>query len=182
MINYVYGLSWSAYFGRLSYALYVWHYPVQVLCAEFKEDIQRATGIYTDAATFSAQLVFLIALSVPTHHLIENPFRWWRPTRRYLPACCVVALAALLELWLYHLHWRAQDGEMDNLVGERTSPLIGGAELGRYMPPTGHPRCGGPFLRWTGHGLPDGYVHSLIHSLARQVHARSGRIRHLLLC
>ncbi len=37
---------------------------------------------------------------------------------------------------------------------------------GAHQPPrapTGHPICGGPL--WTGHGLPDGYRHSLTHSL-----------------
>ena len=37
------GSSHSIASGRLSYALYLWHFPVQVLCSDYKEDIQRAT-------------------------------------------------------------------------------------------------------------------------------------------
>ena len=132
LLNYLYGLRPCAYFGRLSYALYLWHFPVQVLCADYKEDIQRATGLWTEAEAFLAQLALLIALSALTHHLVENPFRWWKPTRWYLPALCVLLLATALEVWLGLLSGRMQDGAVANLIRPHSNalpPLLSKAEL-----------------------------------------------------
>ena len=136
LLNYLYGLSGCAYFGRLSYALYLWHFPVQVLCADFKEDIIRATGLSTEAAAFSVQLALLVALSVLTHHFVENPYRWWRPARWYLPALCVLLLAAALEVWLSLLYGRMQDAAVATFIRHHDQvmpPLLGKAELVAFL-------------------------------------------------
>jgi hypothetical protein len=100
LLNYFYGLALPAYVGRLSYAMYLWHFPVAVLCADFKEEIQQLIGT-TDTIAFSLQLWLVTILSIFTHHMVENPFRWWKPSNQYLPAFYILILGIGMEIWLY---------------------------------------------------------------------------------
>ena len=100
LLNYFYGLALPAYVGRLSYAMYLWHFPVAVLCADFKEEIQLLIGT-TNTIAFSFQLWLVTILSIFTHHMVENPFRWWKPSNQYLPAFYILILGIGMEIWLY---------------------------------------------------------------------------------
>ena len=79
----------------------------------------------------------------------------------------------------------AGDGCAARVAATRIGPMIGRASCvlsppaGAHQPPrapTGHPICGGPL--WTGHGLPDGYRHSLTHSLAPSPRSALSRVRY----
>jgi len=55
----------SRYVGRLSYALYLWHWPVLVL----------ADAVLEGAVRLPVVVLLTVALSVLTHHLVEEPVR-----------------------------------------------------------------------------------------------------------
>ena len=136
MLNYIYGLSGCAYFGRISYAVYLWHFPINVLCADHKEAIQQVVGT-TDAAAFFLQFLLILVLSIFTHHFIENPFRYWRvvnyPT---LPALSVVLMAGGLELWLFGVYGRMVGADLSNVMrphGMELPPLFGKLTVGVFL-------------------------------------------------
>jgi peptidoglycan/LPS O-acetylase OafA/YrhL len=90
----------SQYVGKLSYSLYLWHFPVVVL-------IVTVVPQYS-VAYWLAGLVLIFGLSAASFHLLEDPARrgtWFRrrPGRvsipaagwlRYAAACAVTALIA----------------------------------------------------------------------------------------
>jgi len=90
----------SQYLGKLSYSLYLWHFPVVVL-------IVTVVPQYS-AAYWLAGLALIFGLSVASFHLLEDPARkgtWFvhRPGRlpipatgwlRYAAACAVTAVIA----------------------------------------------------------------------------------------
>lgn len=61
--------------GRLSYAWYLWHWPVLLLAPPL---LGRSLGV-TDRLT---AVVASLGLAVLTLHLVENPFRFAAPVRR----------------------------------------------------------------------------------------------------
>ena len=115
LLNYFYGLTLHSYVGRLSYAMYLWHFPVAVLCADFKEEIQQLIGT-TDTVAFSLQLLLITMVSIFTHHMVENPFRWWKPSNQYLPALCILILAMGMEIWLYGIMPQVVKGAQLNIL------------------------------------------------------------------
>ena len=62
--------SWRplAYIGRLSYALYLWHWPVYIFCTHDRLDIN---GL----ALTAIRLAITFALSIASYFLIEQPIR-----------------------------------------------------------------------------------------------------------
>ena len=135
LLNYLYGMSVPAYFGRISYALYLWHFPIAVLCADFKDKIQLAIGP-SESAAFSLQFVILTVISILTHHFIENPFRWWSPATRSLPAVCVLLLMGGIELWLHGMYKSAANGAIYNALNKldlQLPPLLGETQLVAYL-------------------------------------------------
>ena len=70
-----------AYLGQLSYAAYLWHFPLQVVCADYKKELQaRFPGLLQwEVGAFGAQLLLIFGLSAFSYHLVEQPFRRWRP-------------------------------------------------------------------------------------------------------
>lgn len=87
------------YIGKLSYPLYLWHWPVRSLAMEFElaDSASPAGCLVLTSITF--------ALSALTYHFVEAGFRSWRPGRHQsvfaalLPAAlALVACLLLLSL------------------------------------------------------------------------------------
>ncbi|MEV1292939.1 acyltransferase [Pseudonocardia sp. NPDC049635] len=89
------------YLGRISYSLYLWHWPVLVLLSA------QRTGLDGPVVTALGWLVSM-ALAVATTHLIEDPIRFradWARGRSGALACA--AVMACLALWWPVLEWVA---------------------------------------------------------------------------
>jgi len=122
LLNYCYGLPLCAYVGRISYAMYLWHFPVAVLCADFKNEIQQLIGT-NDALAFSLQFGLVMIISLFTHHMVENPFRWWRPSNQYLPALCILMLILGMEIFLDSIVIQVIQGAQSNIVRSEKDQL-----------------------------------------------------------
>jgi peptidoglycan/LPS O-acetylase OafA/YrhL len=83
------------YVGKISYALYLWHWPVLVFAkwASSVEVMQQGWVLF---------VLFLISfvMAMISYHLIEEPVRKWRPKQMRKVAYVFVPLAAILILWL----------------------------------------------------------------------------------
>jgi len=62
------------FIGRLSYALYLWHWPVLILCESVLPVKGQLFGV-------TAALLISFGLAVATHFLVENPIRYGRMAR-----------------------------------------------------------------------------------------------------
>lgn len=86
--------------GRLSYAWYLWHWPVLIL----GEHLIPISGSYNN--TILAIGISLL-LAIFTHHLIENPIRFGR-AKQLLPRWqIIIALSAMTLLSTQFLHWNS---------------------------------------------------------------------------
>ena len=56
---------------RLSYSLYLWHWPILVMYAEYQGEPQT---VYVNCVLFLVALV----ISVISYHLVESPIRYLR--------------------------------------------------------------------------------------------------------
>lgn len=83
------------YMGKISYPLYLFHWPVFVLC----------TGSFGLASlqTKLACLGISMALAVFTYHVVERPFRKWHPTQSWTVMAAMGVGILLVELWLVAL-------------------------------------------------------------------------------
>lgn len=88
----------SRYVGRISYSLYLWHWPVIVLVAAL---LPRQTALKSPIA-----VLLMVGLSVASYHFVERPFRrfsygswslgWLRGSTRWISRPTAVgALASL---------------------------------------------------------------------------------------
>jgi len=108
LLNYIYGLPLPSFVGRVSYALYLWHFPVVVIFADFKEDIQLYIGT-NDMIAFLFEVGVTLWLSVITHYYVENPYRYWRPQLWYLPALLVLLMICTVEVGLKFVNEQVND-------------------------------------------------------------------------
>ena len=108
LLNYIYGLPLPSFIGRISYAMYLWHFPIAVICADFKNGIQLYIGA-NDIVAFLFQFGIILWVSIVTHHFVENPYRYWRPKRWYLPALFVLLMISIIEVGLYFINEHVLD-------------------------------------------------------------------------
>ena len=88
--------SWRplAYIGRLSYALYLWHWPVFIVCTSEHLDIN---GL----ALTAVRLAITLALSIASYRLVEQPIRHkakWAHGSQGRQAFVATTLAAIV-IW-----------------------------------------------------------------------------------
>ena len=107
LLNYLYARSLPQYIGRISYALYLWHFPVNVLCAQFRKEMIAAVPFLEFAMiALVFQIFVMTALSVFSYHLIEDPYRRWRADKQGLPSWTPIAIilmfVVILEVVVAH--------------------------------------------------------------------------------
>ena len=88
--------SWRplAYIGRLSYALYLWHWPVFIFCTSERIDVN---GL----ALTAIRLAITFALSIASYYLIEQPIRHkakWAHSSKGRRVFVATSLAAIV-IW-----------------------------------------------------------------------------------
>jgi peptidoglycan/LPS O-acetylase OafA/YrhL len=89
------GLSPFRWLGKLSYSLYLWHWPILIIAAE---QVGKTTLPYGDNLIL---VVIATLVSMATYRLVENPVRHWRlPTRTSVIAGVALVLATVLVLSL----------------------------------------------------------------------------------
>ena len=80
------------YVGRLSYPLYLWHWPLIVL---FRHTCGMAPG-----GNKAAVIVASIGAAVLTYHGLEVQLRRWKPRKHWHVFAVMVPVLGLAELWL----------------------------------------------------------------------------------
>jgi peptidoglycan/LPS O-acetylase OafA/YrhL len=95
--------------GRLSYSLYLWHFPI------FAFGRLRVVG-EPGAADMAVWLVLTFALAVAGHHLVERPFRFTLPARSFVQATCVAVLVIGLASGLVVTRMVGDGGRQDDLA------------------------------------------------------------------
>jgi peptidoglycan/LPS O-acetylase OafA/YrhL len=87
-------LGWApiAYIGRISYPLYLWHWPIFVYC--------RWTYGLEDWVVRVSAVAATVALAAASYHVVEGRVRSWRPRRRWHIFAAVALTIGSLELWL----------------------------------------------------------------------------------
>ncbi len=88
-------IRWLCYLGRISYPLYLWHWPLLAFLRVVYEDNPTTT-----AKTFA--LVMALGLAVATHHIIELPLRL--SNRRGLQAAGLALALALVAVSAWTLN------------------------------------------------------------------------------
>lgn len=96
LVTRVLGLRPVVYVGKVSYSLYLWHWPVLIL-AQYQ-------GIALTTSNVCLLLAFSFAASSISYHFVEKPFRSIKPgqfravfTGLYLlPSLCILGMAVLI--------------------------------------------------------------------------------------
>lgn len=99
--------------GRLSYAWYLWHWPVLIIG-------EQLLPIKGDASNTLLAISVSLLAAILTHHLIENPIRYGRPAR--LPGKWQIALALFAMVILNSQLLRWNNHARDLLARTQNSP------------------------------------------------------------
>lgn len=76
--------------GRISYSLYLWHWPVIALFRNYKN------ALPIDAVELTALFAVTVVLSVLTYTFVEQPFRRFRASKRVIYAAGGAAIALVV--------------------------------------------------------------------------------------
>eukprot|EP00929_Paragymnodinium_shiwhaense_P007304 TRINITY_DN11122_c0_g1_i4.p1 TRINITY_DN11122_c0_g1~~TRINITY_DN11122_c0_g1_i4.p1 ORF type:complete len:870 (+),score=138.33 TRINITY_DN11122_c0_g1_i4:128-2737(+) len=91
VVNALTGNAVFIYIGKISYVLYLWHWPVIILLRNWTATGQSDLNL----------VIIMIVLAVLTHHFVEMPILSWRPAKTLdilttiLPASLMVAVLLL---------------------------------------------------------------------------------------
>jgi peptidoglycan/LPS O-acetylase OafA/YrhL len=81
-----------AFVGKISYSLYLWHWPLLVLYVHY-----FLLGMSPGNWELLAYLAILLVVSIASWRLVELPFRAWRPTP-FRPLAAGIAASLILAL------------------------------------------------------------------------------------
>ncbi len=91
----VLGLPPCGWMGKLSYSLYLWHWPILIIAAEYSGKSTLSLGANL------LLLVLALAVSIVSYRVVENPIRHWRlPSRRSVGIGLALALGTVGALSL----------------------------------------------------------------------------------
>jgi len=78
IINFIFGNAVMKFFGKISYGLYVYHWPVYILLFSFLQGIiGRSIHIserYIEIISAMSVTIIAILISVASYHFFEKPF------------------------------------------------------------------------------------------------------------
>jgi len=90
------------YLGKISYSLYLWHWPILILAAYKYKDGLNLTNRYLF-------ILLSIVLAIITYHLVENPFRHGKivgkDSRKNLKTAAITILAVVLVSIIVNIHF-----------------------------------------------------------------------------
>lgn len=84
------------YCGKLSYALYLWHWPIFFAFRRFH--------LTTSGWTFGG-IAFCFAIAIPTHHLVEQRIRYAKWSKRKTMVLLFLAPAVILGMLVLAAKW-----------------------------------------------------------------------------
>jgi peptidoglycan/LPS O-acetylase OafA/YrhL len=157
------GLAPFRWFGKLSYSIYLWHWPILIIAAD---EAGKASLPFRDNIVW---LVVALAASVVTFYLVENPIRHatFPKLGRWAPiGLGVVLIAVSLGVSTAAINLHHGSGSPTRPVGHSTAPvhfdiassdaeveaLVREARTIRTLPPDLTPSL--PYVRYSWGGPP----------------------------
>jgi len=117
LLNSVVGCRPMAYIGRISYPLYLWHWPVYVY-------FRWTHGLEANGPRAAALLATLL-LALATYHGLEGRTRSWKPPKLWHVFAALALAVGGLELWLSQLR--------GPLFGQLAAALAAAPAAGAYV-------------------------------------------------
>jgi len=144
-INGLLAHQWPVYIGKLSYPIYLWHWPVVVLSDVLFENLGWGSKSAFEVVSFRLFQLFVVAVgATATYHLVEGAFRNWKPSMPWKVFFILVPCILAAEVWLGLLggplngslfpvqksvwvHHPSADGPTDNVADPEADPEAGDA-------------------------------------------------------
>lgn len=86
------------YVGKLSYPLYLWHWPLLVAASWVSDHASLDAHVRTPLVSI-AMVAVSVVLSALTYHFVEDRFRKWRPVSNWRILFLLLPLIGAVELW-----------------------------------------------------------------------------------